>query len=793
MPSSSIDAESSRTVSKASFYLGSSTFSVYEEMSRQLLSHYFTSAAPIDTRTSDSVREEQEEKRKTTTLSSCQESSTTVQTAEEMLCGPQTVGGDEEKEEMYTAERTTSTTVMKWVKRTSKAQLLHCDLVLGDRFDISYAALRCAALSSSSPFQGIRWVNYFQGSGVLTLKASMTRLLKTEEPAEILSRYFPISFVLGGDMERRKDERDAFLDAVQREEEAYEEEQQKEESTIRDRRREEEQQQLSPSHSSSSSTLSARPLWILKPSAGAKGTGIQLVQGVKEARRFIEQDLRKQQEEARIKAPRWMAQSYVLRPLLLPGRRKFDIRVWALLQSPYTIYAYAKGSCRTTSVAYDGQQHSNLLSHLTNHCLQEGGENFGAYEEGNEMFFPAFAAFLSTLTKGDDGHYFYDEETGTKRHPNGTENANVKEKTSETTAIKEKERCTYSPTDAVLADVPHPAPPASCTAPSTGGSTSTSPLPSSSSSSSFSSLLSDVVWPQIATIITRTLLLLKPTMKLLPSDEEHSFRCFQLFGYDFMLDDRLQVKLLEINGSPGLAERYLSPVVSEMIQRLYVCSASSSSSSPSFKSSTETVGDERANDDGRRCAVAKDETQERGEEVQYPLWHRIPVKKKKKAGRQGSQAIGGEKKECTTVGESAAEGGMGPDLVSPLTGCGAADDGKEKKESNDALTHGVLPNTEEHIGKGGGGGGEKEKKTMPKHHVTTHGETEKERGGTLECDEKNSGEEGSEAGEAFPPLPPVRASLEELSDREWSLEKDRFILLWKDGVDPLPEGMNNME
>ena len=37
-------------------------------------------------------------------------------------------------------------------------------------------------------------------------------------------------------------------------------------------------------------------------------------------------------------------------------------------------------------------------------------------------------------------------------------------------------------------------------------------------------------------------------------DDYESFRCFQVFGFDFMVDDALKVWLIEVNSSPAIAE-----------------------------------------------------------------------------------------------------------------------------------------------------------------------------------------------------------------------------------------------
>lgn len=121
-------------------------------------------------------------------------------------------------------------------------------------------------------------------------------------------------------------------------------------------------------------------------------------------------------------------QKYLEKPLLLePGHRKFDIRQvlclnilewtcssvltpsmwgfdelchiitrsWVLVDHHYNIYLYREGVLRTSSEPYNSSDLQDMTSHLTNHCIQKDhSQNFGRYEEGNEMFFDEFRLYL---------------------------------------------------------------------------------------------------------------------------------------------------------------------------------------------------------------------------------------------------------------------------------------------------------------------------------------------------------------------------------------------------------------
>eukprot|EP00796_Vickermania_ingenoplastis_P010301 gene10301-7203_t len=463
------DEKKGRQRLSGTFFLGSSHFSVFEEMARQLQQTSIgggawegkpRSQAATHTEATPTAPEDDEPEKDTTekklehpmlddvgakgtTTSSPAQAAASPDGKEQEDKGSDAVSGEHNKDMRRR---------IRWRKRS--ADFSCCDIVLGDRFNIKYATLRCAKLPASGTiFGGIRWIHYFQGSHQLTLKTSMALILKKEDPAGHPA-YLPESYVLGGDLTKKPDEHEDFLEAVR--------------CADRDE--------------------ACLSMWIVKPSAGAKGRGIWLLRGAAEAEQVV-QEVLSSKAHTGPKGVRCLAQAYVPRPLLLKGRRKFDVRIWVLLQSPYTIYAYSQGSCRTASTAYDPTDMSNRLAHLTNHCLQEHAEGYGAYEENNELFFPALDAYLkqSDLYGSEDG----------------------------------------------------------------------------------GEVLRKRILPQMANIIVRTLLVMKPTLQLLPEDESSSFRCFQLFGYDLLVTEDLSVKLLEINGSPGVAQRFLCPLVRDMTALLY--------------------------------------------------------------------------------------------------------------------------------------------------------------------------------------------------------------------------------
>eukprot|EP01062_Namystynia_karyoxenos_P008038 TRINITY_DN12837_c0_g1_i1.p1 TRINITY_DN12837_c0_g1~~TRINITY_DN12837_c0_g1_i1.p1 ORF type:complete len:447 (+),score=179.20 TRINITY_DN12837_c0_g1_i1:104-1342(+) len=330
------------------------------------------------------------------------------------------------------------------------------DLLLGDRFAIKYPTLR-----GGSEWGRPQLVNYYKGSHLLTLKSAMARRFR-EHFGSNTPEWLPQSFILMPP-EAPADPNPAGDPAVppwRRARKGSRAGREELETAAADRAR---FQQVAGSH-----------LWIAKPSSGCGGGGIVISRGAEDALRAV---------DAAQPGSVYLVQRYVDRPLLFQGGRKFDLRCWALLCGPdYRIYLFSQGSLRTSSVAYDAADISNTTSHITNHCLQARSEDYGRWEEGNEVWYSAFNDWLDQARPGR-------------------------------------------------------------------------------------SLEKDVL-PQVRRIIRESLLAVR---ELIDAPAPAAGECadyipFQLFGYDFLIDEDFEVWLLEINGSPASAEKWKEGMVARIIE-----------------------------------------------------------------------------------------------------------------------------------------------------------------------------------------------------------------------------------
>jgi len=301
---------------------------------------------------------------------------------------------------------------------------------------------RPAEKQSSLPFVSI--VNYFAGLKCITLKAKMVATLCNAYGArQVFHDVTPQTFIL---YPRKAvcDERHHWQQALARGDSAM------------------------PDN-----------MWVIKSSHGCKGTGICLLNAGNAHTRREATDIILDHIDSQPAVHPWVAQRYVARPLLIRGR-KFDMRAWVLVAHDLRVYLYKDGVCRMSSELYDATDLSNRLIHLTNHCLQADGPNYGKFEKGNELPFDAIDAEL----------------------------ADRKTKSGRPMSFREHIR------------------------------------------------------PQLISIVGTTLRAARDTIV---SDPYSSVRSFQLLGYDFIIDDGLKLWLIEVNGSPGVADHLLSGMARDVI------------------------------------------------------------------------------------------------------------------------------------------------------------------------------------------------------------------------------------
>lgn len=81
-------------------------------------------------------------------------------------------------------------------------------------------------------------------------------------------------------------------------------------------------------------------------------------------------------------------QKYIERPLLYRGR-KFDMRIWVMINYNYKVYVFREGHLKTSSVNYDSNVRDSYV-HITNYSIQKYNNQFSKHEFGNEVSFEDF-------------------------------------------------------------------------------------------------------------------------------------------------------------------------------------------------------------------------------------------------------------------------------------------------------------------------------------------------------------------------------------------------------------------
>ncbi|CDW80379.1 ttl domain containing protein [Stylonychia lemnae] len=158
-------------------------------------------------------------------------------------------------------------------------------------------------------------------------------------------------------------------------------------------------------------------LWLLKPTGLNRGRGIHIFKQIDELKQILLEyyDIKWQNQQTTpgqtIKKPTseenkeeieaqqqkyksfgFVIQKYVERPLLFKGR-KFDVRVWALINYDQKCYVF-KTSCENYNLSNDNLD--KIYVHLTNNAIQKYSDNYGKFEDGNQISLLELSSFLAT-------------------------------------------------------------------------------------------------------------------------------------------------------------------------------------------------------------------------------------------------------------------------------------------------------------------------------------------------------------------------------------------------------------
>mmetsp|Transcript_29057 Transcript_29057/g.59436 ORF Transcript_29057/g.59436 Transcript_29057/m.59436 type:complete len:541 (+) Transcript_29057:54-1676(+) len=367
-------------------------------------------------------------------------------------------------------------------------------------------------------------LNFSRGFKLLCRKAMLCTTLRQyalARPVADVHTWFPPSFVFYP-AKPEQSEKDAFLKAFER-------------------RR--------ASETVSATATGNSNVWILKPSDGGKGERIKVLSGNNgptEILHFLET-----QPAGSIS---WVVSEYLERPLLLPGRRKFDWRLWVHLDTvTYAIRLYREGVLRTCSVSFSLANLSDEFAHLSNHCIQVNSKSYGGHEPTNEMFYDEFERVLQEQQEQE-------VEAGGSGCGDGVGGSGGVERE--------------------------------------GGERRSNGVCSGSSGGS---LLETVLLPQAHRVIVETLLSARGTLQCNP--DLTGAACFNVFGFDLMVDQDFGVQLIEVNSSPAVADGLLDGLVTGLVGVVQLqldgnqrsASPSASSLTPSLVSFNES---DASGDDG---------------------------------------------------------------------------------------------------------------------------------------------------------------------------------------------------
>ena len=142
-------------------------------------------------------------------------------------------------------------------------------------------------------------------------------------------------------------------------------------------------------------------LWLLKPTDYNRGRGINLFNKMSTLEHYLKcfkngedqpdqkggssSPTKAEASSVRIvKSHKFVVQKYIEKPMLVDNR-KFDVRVWVLIDQDMNLYCFKEGYIRLSSEVFslDERTIEDKYVHLTNNAVQKYSQNYGKHESGN--------------------------------------------------------------------------------------------------------------------------------------------------------------------------------------------------------------------------------------------------------------------------------------------------------------------------------------------------------------------------------------------------------------------------
>eukprot|EP00758_Cryptobia_borreli_P015652 Tbor_TRINITY_DN6043_c2_g3::TRINITY_DN6043_c2_g3_i1::g.11019::m.11019/K16582/TTLL6_13; tubulin polyglutamylase TTLL6/13 len=344
------------------------------------------------------------------------------------------------------------------------------------------------------------------------------------------------------------------------------------------------------------SVNSRSKFFIMKPNSGSQGKGIIITKDPLGEGAYVDLD-------------NYIVQEYISRPLLI-DERKFDLRVYVLVTSMFpipSIFIYEDGLVRICTKRYERPTESNTrdaCAHLTNYAVNKKSDNFvfcrdpeGKGDSGNKRSFGWFNLWLDEELEDEDlkkMHQFTGRNGAKIRRlklHDSEKKRNIKDESPGDNSEEKSQKCENRTHESQnLQSVEHEQ--------MTHKPSSTPPQCSEPSRSA-------KLWYSIDHIVVKTLLAAQPHVahkykNIFPSQglsvssmfdtptldgkagdyhssqsstlpqvsdqppsitsvmgnmqhNEAGFTCFEILGFDIMIDEKLRPWLLEVNHTPSFA------------------------------------------------------------------------------------------------------------------------------------------------------------------------------------------------------------------------------------------------